>query len=174
MRNIILASFVFISLSSFSKTTWIPVNLIFDSTVEVINMQIISYEGDTVLIYLDLADNKQKRFDCKSKKHSLKTTRDKGFSSLENSWHGQFPEKGEFVKLIRYKYGSRILYSFAKKIGGFYKIWEPLDIPFATYLFMIPDNPIFIKAGNCHSFGSDTMCFGFYMKKEDFEAKIVF
>jgi hypothetical protein len=172
MKNSILAFLLLISLNSFSKTTWIPVELIFDSTVSVIDMQVISYEGDTVLVYLDLEDNKIKRFDCKSKKYSSENIRDKSLNPLKNNWYGQFPIKGENVKLIQYKYGSRLIYSFAKKIGVYYKIWDPLEIPFVTYLYLIPDNPSFIKIGNCHDFGNKNLCFGFVMKTEDFELKI--
>ncbi|MGB1041652.1 MAG: hypothetical protein ACPGVD_12315 [Flavobacteriales bacterium] len=134
-KQIILLGFVLISFCSFSGAIWIPVNIIFDSTVSVVDMKVLSYEGDTILKYYDLSDSTVKEFDCKSKKYSLIKIRDKSLNPLNKSWYGEFPVSGEIVKLIQFKYGSRTRYVFAKQIGNYYKVWFPLDIPFATYLF---------------------------------------
>jgi hypothetical protein len=174
MKNIILYCFLFISLTSFSRTTWIQVELIFDSTVEVIDMQIISYEGDSVLVYLDLEDNVIKRYDCFYKPFGrLDIIKEENINSLEKGWNGQFPNTGQRVKLIRYKYGERILYCFAKQIGAFYKIWNPVDIPFANYIFNIPSKSIYIIDEYCTQlFPGRKSCEEFIMKEEDFDVQI--
>ena len=173
MKYILLISFVLINLTSFSKTSWISVNDIFDSTINVIDMQIIGYENDTVLNYLDLIDNKIKRVICKYKASSYVYKRDTSLNPIEASWYGEFPEKGEFVKMIVFKHGSVTRYVFAKQIGDHVKIWYPLNILFAKYLFMVSKDSIYLYPKFCFEFKEKAIvCDDFYMKEEDFEREI--
>ena len=133
----------------FAKTIPIPVDSIFNHITDISEIKVIGYVGDSIMNYIDIESGDTLKLDCKWKKYSESSIKiikqnDSTYSSLE----GTFPEVGEKLVILTYKYGgNRIL--FALKEKGHYRFWDPKSIPFANSVFFVAKNGIYKPTELC-------------------------
>jgi hypothetical protein len=120
-----------------AKTIPIPVDSIFNHITGISKIKVIGYVSDLIMNYIDIESQDTLKLDCKWKKYSESSIKIiKENNSTYNSLEGTFPEVGETLLMLTYKYlGSRIL--FARKEKEHYRFWDPKSIPFANSVFFL-------------------------------------
>jgi hypothetical protein len=132
-----------------AKTIPIPVDSIFNHITDISEIKVIGYVGDSIMNYIDIESQDTLKLDCKWKKYSESSIKIiKKNDSTYNSLEGTFPEVGETLLMLTYKYGgSRIL--FARKEKEHYRFWDPKSIPFANSVFFVAKNGVYKPTELC-------------------------
>lgn len=171
---ITLLGLMIISHSQLSaKTIPIPVDSIFNHITDISEIKVIGYVGDSIINYIDIESGDTLKLDCKWKKYSESSIKMiKENDSTYNSLEGTFPEVGETLLMLTYKYGGN-RFLFARKEKGHYRFWDPKSIPFANSVFFVARNGIYKPTELCiGGYQTDTEFHcsdGFLIEENEFE-----
>lgn len=133
----------------FAKSIAFSVDSIFEHITGLSEIKVISYDGDSIMNYIDIESQDTLKLDCKWKKFSepaIKTPKDN--DSNYTYLKGTFPEVGEILFMLTYEYiRNGIL--FARKENELYRFWDPKSIPFAESVYLMVKTGIYKPTELC-------------------------
>lgn len=156
-----------------AKTIPIPVDSIFKHITDISEIKVIGFVCDSIMKYIDIDSGDTLKLDCKWKKYSESAIKIiKENDSINISLEGTFPEVGEILLMLTYKYGgNRIL--FARRDKKHYRFWDPKSIPFNNSVFFVAKNGIYKPTELCKDdYQRETEFYcsdGFLIEESEFE-----
>lgn len=172
-KFILFFSFSVSALLLNSKAIQLPVTEVLKSITSIQEIKVLSFKGDSIMVYENTKTKATLEMDCRDKKYSeeLWTVMSERDSSY-GSWEGTYPKVGETVIMVEHNYaGDRLL--FARVEDEHYRFWDPNSIPFANTVYYISENSICKPTRHCLKYAQEEQNIGcsdgFRMTKGEFE-----